>query len=48
VIEVRWANDPPFWRDLLLAAEAGSDEKLAELRLHAKLLLCGELAELRR
>ena len=48
VIEVRWANDPPFWRDLLLAAMAGSDERLAELRLHAKLLLCGELSQLHR
>ena len=47
VIEVRWSNDPPLWRDLLLAAVAGNDEKMAELRLHAKLLLCGELAHLR-
>jgi hypothetical protein len=48
VVEFRWANNAVFWRDLLVAATEGSDERLAELHLHAKLLLCGELAEFRR
>lgn len=42
-IQVRWADDPRLWRDLLLAAKAGDEEKLAELHLHAKLSLCSEL-----
>lgn len=45
-MRVRWADDPRFWQDLLMAAKAGDDEKLAEIHLHAKLLLCGELAQL--
>jgi hypothetical protein len=45
-VEIRWANNPVFWRDVLVAASEGSDERLAELHLHAKLLLCGELAKL--
>lgn len=44
-IRVRWADDPQFWRDLLASAKAGEDEKLAELHLHAKLLVCRELAQ---
>lgn len=47
-MRVRWADDPRFWRDLLVAAKAGNDEKLAEIHLHAKLLLCSELAQLYR
>lgn len=43
-IGVRWANDPRFWRDLLLAAQTGNDERLADVQLHAKLLFCSELA----
>lgn len=42
-IRVRWADDPRFWRDLLMSAKAGDGEKLAELHLHAKLLLSSEL-----
>lgn len=45
-IRVRWANDGRYWRDLLVCAKAGDDEKLAELHLHAKLLLCSELVQL--
>lgn len=45
-IRVRWANDPQFWRDLLIAAEAGDQKGLAALHLHAKLSLCSELAQL--
>lgn len=47
-IRVRWADDSRFWRDLLVAAKAQDDERLAELHLHAKLLLCGELAQLHK
>lgn len=46
-IQVRWADDLAFWRELLLAARAGNDEKLAELHLQAKLLLCSELAKIK-
>jgi hypothetical protein len=45
-VEIRWANNPVFWRDVLVAASEGSNERMAELHLHAKLLLCGELAKL--
>ncbi|MGH8240084.1 MAG: hypothetical protein ACREXP_24145, partial [Steroidobacteraceae bacterium] len=38
-IRVRWADAPRFWRDLLMTAKAGDVEKLAELHLHAKLLV---------
>lgn len=47
-VQVRWADDPRFWRDLLSAAKAGDDQKLAELHLHAKLLMTSELAQLRK
>lgn len=42
-IHVRWEDDGRFWRELLLAAEAGDNEAVAELQLHAKLLLLGPL-----
>ncbi len=47
-IRVRWADDPRLWRDLLTAAKAGDGEKLAELHLYAKLLMCSDLAQLRK
>jgi hypothetical protein len=47
-IRVRWSDDARFWRDLLLAASAGDDKRLAALRLHAKLMLCGELVPFRK
>lgn len=46
-IRVRWADDPPLWRDLLAAASTGDQKRLATLHLHAKLLLASELAQLR-
>jgi hypothetical protein len=46
-IGVRWEDDLEFWRDMLIAANAGNVRRLAELHLHAKLLLCAELAQLR-
>jgi hypothetical protein len=46
-VRIRWANDPYFWRDLLVAAKAGEQKRLATLHLHAKLLLCSEIAHLR-
>lgn len=45
-VRIRWAADAQFWRDLLMAAEARNNERMAALHLHAKLLLCGELAQL--
>lgn len=42
-IHVRWEEDDRFWRELLLAAEAGDHEAVTELHLHAKLLLLGPL-----
>lgn len=42
-IHVRWEQDGRFWREILLAAEAGNDEAIAELHLHAKLQLLGLL-----
>jgi len=42
-IHVRWEQDGRFWREILLAAEAGNDEAIAELHLHAKLQLLGPL-----
>jgi len=46
-IQVRWADDALLWRDFLLAARAGDEKRLARLHLHAKMLLCTELAHLR-
>lgn len=43
-IRVRWADDVQFWLDLLTAAVTHDDDRLDDLRLHAKLLLCSELA----
>ncbi len=42
-IHVRWEQDGRFWREILLAAETGNDEAIAELHLHAKLQLLGPL-----
>jgi hypothetical protein len=46
-VRIRWDDDLQLWRDLLLAAQAGNLEKLGELHLHAKLLLCSELVQIR-
>jgi hypothetical protein len=42
-IRVHWDTNARFWRDLLIAAEARDDETVADLHLHAKLLLLGFL-----
>jgi hypothetical protein len=40
---LRWQDNSDFWTRLLFAARGGDEEVLAEIHLHAKLLLCGEL-----
>lgn len=45
-IQVRWVDDVQFWLDLLMAAIARDADRLSDLRLHAKLLLCSELTNL--
>jgi len=42
-LRVRSQQDAEFWRELLVAALADDEPALAELRLQAKLLFCGEL-----
>jgi hypothetical protein len=42
-LRLRWADDKYFWTRLLIAALDNEEEVLAEIHLHAKLLLCGEL-----
>ena len=42
-LQIRWSGNVPFWRDLLIAAQAAKHEKLAALHLEAKLLLCGHV-----
>jgi hypothetical protein len=42
-LRLRWADDKDFWTRLLIAARDGDEEVLAEIHLHAKLLLCGDL-----
>lgn len=42
-LRLRWDDHPDFWTRLLLATRDGDEEVLAEIHLHAKLLLCGEL-----
>jgi hypothetical protein len=44
-ITIRWANDVQLWREFLVAANAGDDNKLAALHLQVKLLLCGDLPQ---
>jgi hypothetical protein len=44
-VKLRWADDVKLWRDFLLAANAGDDDRLAALHLHAKLLICGDMPE---
>ena len=41
---LRWQDDSDFWTRLLVAAGVGDDEGLADIHLHANLLLCGELS----
>jgi hypothetical protein len=42
-LRLRWQDNADFWTSLLRAARSGDDDVLAEMHLHAKLLLCGEL-----
>ena len=44
-VRVRWAENVPFWKDFLMAAANSDDDRLADVHLYAKLLLCGELAD---
>ncbi len=42
-LRLRWQDDRPFWTRLLGAARDDDEEALADIHLHAKLLLSGEL-----
>jgi hypothetical protein len=42
-LRLRWHGDPDFWAQLLNVARDDDEEGLAEIHLHAKLLLLGEL-----
>lgn len=42
-LRVRWDSDAQIWRDLLLAVATDNEVALEEVRLHAKLLFCGDL-----
>jgi hypothetical protein len=42
-LRLRWQDHADFWGRLVAAACAGNDNALADIQLHAKLLLCGEL-----
>ncbi len=42
-LRVRWENNAELWRELLLAAAAEDEQALEEVRLHTKLLFCGDL-----
>jgi len=43
MLRLRWQQDQEFWARLVRAARNGDDEALADIHLHAKLLLSGEL-----
>ncbi len=42
-LRIRWGNDAGIWRDLLVAVATDDEAALDEVRLHAKLLFCGDL-----
>jgi hypothetical protein len=42
-LRLRWYDHPGFWPRLLRAARGGDEEGVAEIHLHAKLLVMGEL-----
>jgi len=42
-LRLRWQEDREFWARLIAAAQDGDGEALADIHLHAKLLLSGEL-----
>lgn len=45
-ITLRWADDVQLWREFLVAAKAGDDNRLAAVHLQVKLLLCGDLPQI--
>lgn len=42
-LRVRWDDNAQLWRDLLVAVATDDEGALDDLRLHAKLLFCGDL-----
>jgi hypothetical protein len=42
-LRFRWDDNAQLWRELLVAVTTDNEEALDELRLHAKLLFCGDL-----
>lgn len=42
-LRFRWDDNAQLWRELLVAVATDNEEALEELRLHAKLLFCGDL-----
>jgi hypothetical protein len=44
-LHLRWQEDQEFWARLAQAARRGDGEALADIHLHAKLLLSGELMQ---
>ncbi len=43
-LQLRWADDWVLWRDMLTAAAARDEGKLAEIQLQTKVRFCSELA----
>jgi hypothetical protein len=46
-LRLRWQEDHEFWTKLLTAARDGDEEVLADIHLHAKLRLSGQLMKVR-
>jgi hypothetical protein len=42
-LRVRWDDNAQLWRELLVAVATDDEQALDDLRLHAKLLFCGDL-----
>jgi hypothetical protein len=42
-LRVRWDDNAQLWRELLVAVATDDEGALDDLRLHAKLLFCGDL-----
>lgn len=42
-LRFRWDDNAQLWRELLVAVTTDNEEALEELRLHTKLLFCGDL-----
>ena len=42
-LRLRWDGDAQTWRDLFVAVVTDDEAALDEVRLHAKLLFCGDL-----